>query len=272
MKYLLGVCEWSLPVNGPGAVALAAKAGFDGIQIGDLGGAEQGYPMNSPAIQEAYLQAAEEHHVVLQSLHPYGLQRTGGMLFPTDTPQGRQGMKDVAKCVEACEAMHIPTLMVSSFFATLLRNEWDFNAFAQQLRYACRIGRDHGVRVVYESVLSPGRIRRMIEAVDGGLTVCYDTLNPIRWGSGDPLKEIPELLPYIDHFHVKDAPFDLKGYALLGEGRGRFREAAEVIRSTGFEGWLVSENYYTTLSAVTGRDFLELAKQDISAIRTYFKD
>lgn len=64
----------------------------------------------------------------------------------------------------------------------------------------------------------------------------------------------------------------MKGYAPLGEGRGRFREAAETIRASGFQGWLVSENYYTTLSAVTGRDFLELAKRDISAIRKYFKD
>lgn len=270
MNNLLGVCEWSLPVSGPSSVALAAKAGFDGIQLGDLGGAEQGYPMNSPAIQEAYLQAAEENHVVLQSLHPYGLQRSGTMLFPTDTPQGRQGMKDVSKCIEACEAMKIPTLMVSSFFATLLRNEWDFDAFAQQLRFACQLGRDHGVRIVYESVLSPARILRMLEAVGDGLSICYDTLNPIRWGTGEPREEIPKLISHIDHFHVKDAPWDLKGYALLGEGRGRFRETAELIRSTGYTGWLVSENYYTTLSAATGRDFLELARQDISVMQESF--
>ncbi|MBQ9329816.1 MAG: sugar phosphate isomerase/epimerase [Oscillibacter sp.] len=271
MNCRIGVCEWSLPVNGPGAVGLAAKAGFSGLQVGDLGGAEQGYPMNSPAIQEAYLQAAEEQHVILQSLHPYGLQRAGTMLFPTDTPQGQQGMQDVAKCIDACQAMHIPILMVSSFFATLVRNEWDLDVFAQQLRFACHYGADHGVRVVCESVLSPARILRLIEAVGEELAICYDTLNPIRWGTGDPAQEIPELIGRIDHFHVKDAPFDLKGYAPLGEGRGQFLQTANVIRSTGYSGWIISENYYTTLAAVSGRDFLSLARQDVAAIQDAFR-
>lgn len=259
-------------MNGPGAIAMAAKAGFDGIQIGDLGGAEQGYPMNSPAVQEAYLQAASDYNIVLQSLHPYGLQRAGGMLYPCNTPQGQQGMEEIKHCIEACVAMNIPSLMVSSFFATLLRNEWDFNAFAEQLRYACQLGRDNGVRIVYESVLTPKRILRMIEVAGDDLTICYDTLNPIRWGTGDPLNEIPQLLPHIDHFHVKDAPFNLKGYEMIGKGAGKFLETAKLIRETGYSGWLVSENYYTLLAAAKKRDFIDLEKQDIEAIRATFAD
>lgn len=259
-------------MNGASAVAVAAEAGFDGIQIGDLGGAGQGYPMNDPAVQATYLQAASDYHIVLQSLHPYGLQRDGTMLFPPDTPQGRQGREDVCRCIDACADMGIPTVMVSSFFATLVRNEWDFDVFAQQLRYACQYGRDKGVRVVYESVLTPERLLRMIETVGEDLTVCYDTLNPIRWGTGEPEKEIPQLIGHIDHFHVKDAPSDLKGYAPLAGGRGRFSQTAGVIRSLGYTGWIVSENYYTTLSAVMKRSFLELARQDIAVIRKEFSE
>lgn len=268
MTYQIGVCEWSLPVNGPGAVAIAAKAGFEGIQLSDLGGAEQGYPMNSPAIQEAYMQAAEENHVVLQSLHPHGLQRAGTMLFPTNTPQGEQGKRDLERCIDACEAMGIHNLMVSSFFATLLRNEWDFSAYADQLRHACAYGKDHGVLITYESVLSPERILRILEASGGdNIALCYDMLNPIRWGTGEPVEEIPQLLPYIDHFHIKDAPYDLKGYSLIGKGRGRISGTVELIKAAGYNGWLISENYYTTLSAVSGKDFLSLAKQDIATIK-----
>ena len=271
MSIQIGVCEWSVPTNGPGAVVLAGKAGFQGIQISDLGGAEQGYPLNSPAVQEAYLQAAEDWNVTLHSLHPHGLQRVGNMLFPTNTPQGERGKYEVERCIDACQSMGIPNLMVSTFFATLLRNEWDFDAFADQLRHACAYGKDHGVLITYESVLTPKRLLRLLEACGGdNIAICYDILNPIRWGTGEPVEEIPQLLPYIDHFHVKDAPYDLKGYALLGEGRGRIVGTAELIRELGYHGWLISENYYTTLSAVTGEDFLALAKQDIAAIRQLF--
>jgi len=267
MQYQIGVCEWSLPINGPGAVMLAAKAGFEGIQISDLGGAEQGYPLNNPYIREEYLQMAADYHLTLQSLHPYGLQRTGAMLQPTDTPQGKQGMEEMAHCIDVCAAMGISNVMVSSFFATLVRNEWDFAIFADHLRNACRLGQEKGVKIVYESVLSTGRILRMIEEVGENLAICYDTLNPIRWGTGDPRQEIPELAAYIDHFHVKDAPGDLKGYSLIGEGRGDFTGAAQAIRSIGYSGWLISENYYTLLSAASGEDFIELAKHDIATIR-----
>lgn len=272
MNYHIGVCEWSLPVNGPSSVTLAAKAGFDGIQIGDLGGMEHGCPMNSPAVQEGYLQAAADAHITLHSLHPYGLQRNGNMLFPPDTLRGQQGAEEVALCIDACEKMQIPCLMLSSFFATLVRNEWDFQTFARQLQRACEVGADHGVRVVYESVLSPQRIRRMIEATDGRLRICYDTLNPIRWGTGDPAEEIPQLAGYIDHFHLKDAPWDLKGYSMIGAGRGALRENSEIIRRVYPSGWLVSENYYTLLSAQEHTDFMELASRDLAAIRALFPE
>lgn len=270
MSIKIGVCEWVLPVNGPGAVAVAAQCGFSGIQISDLGGAGRGYPLDNPAIREGYLQAAADHNVALQSLHPYGVQRTGTMLYPPSSPQGREGVEEIAHCIDACALMGIPSVMVSSFFATLVRNEWDFAVFAEHLRLACRLGRERGVRIVYESVLPPARILRMIGETGGDLAVCYDTLNPVRWGTGDPRAEIPALAARIDHYHVKDAPEDLKGYAPLGEGRGDFAGSARAIRDTGYGGWIISENDYTLLSADSGEDFMELAKRDVAALGAAF--
>lgn len=264
-----GVCEWSLPMNGPFSLAIAAKAGFEGIQIGDLGGAEMGFPMNNKYIQEGYLQAAADYHVEIQSLHPYGLQREGTMLYPPSTSQGQQGMLGVSKCIDACVDMKIPQLMFSSFFATLVRNDWDFDVFAQQLKYACELGREKGVQIVYESVLTVDRILKMIDIVGEDLKICYDTLNPIRWGTGDPRDEIRKLgKERIDHFHVKDAPLDLKGYSLIGQGRGDFAGAVEAIREIGYEGWYISENYYTLLSAASGDDLISLAAKDVRTIKT----
>jgi sugar phosphate isomerase/epimerase len=268
----IGVCEWSLPVNGPFSLALAAQAGFEGIQLGDLGGAASGFPMNNKRIQEAYLEASAEHHITLQSLHPYGLQRQGTMLFPVDTPEGQEGKKSVSMCIAACRDMGIPQLMVSSFFATLVRNDWDFNVFAEQLKYACRLGKEMGVTIVYESVLSPERILRMIDIAGEDLKICYDILNPIRWGTGSPVDEIPLLgKKNIDHFHVKDAPQNLKGYCMLGEGRGDFSAVMAVIAKLDYKGWFISENDYTALSAASGEDFIALAAKDVQIIRDALK-
>jgi sugar phosphate isomerase/epimerase len=209
--------------------------------------------------------------IVLHSLHPYGLQRQGTLLFPAGTSQGDRGRNSLIRDVDACAAMGIPSLMISSFFATLVRNDWDFGVFTEQLSFACQYGADHGVQIVYESVLTPERILRMIEATGGSLRICYDTLNPIRWGTGNPQDEIPALgLEHIDHFHVKDAPNNLKGYAMLGEGRGMFFSTAQLIRQMGYSGWLVSENYYTLLSAASGEDFLQLARRDCRTLRAAF--
>lgn len=271
MKNQIGVCEWSLPVNGPGAVILASKAGFTGLQLGDLGGIEQGYPMNAPAVQEAYQGLSKEYNVSLQSLHPYALQRQGTMLYPVNTPKGEQGRRDLEKCIDVCAAMGIPNVMVSSFFATLIRNEYDFAAFLDQLTHACRYGEDHGVKITYESVLSPKKILRMLESCNSkNIALCYDILNPLRWGTGEPLEEIPTLMPYIDHFHVKDAPDDLRGYALVGEGCCHIGKTAELIKALGYTGWLISENYYSTLSEALDVDFVEAARRDISNIRKLF--
>ena len=39
-----GICEWALPVSGPLAIRLAAEAGYEGIQLGELGAAETAGP------------------------------------------------------------------------------------------------------------------------------------------------------------------------------------------------------------------------------------
>ena len=54
------------------------------------------------------------------------------------------------------------------------------------LYWVGQYGKDHGVLITYESVLTPERILRMLEACGGeNIKICYDMLNPIRWGTGE---------------------------------------------------------------------------------------
>jgi sugar phosphate isomerase/epimerase len=267
-----GVCDWSLPVTGPFALQLAAKAGFDGIQLGDLGGIDAGFPMNDRFIQQGYLQAAADSGVTLHSLHPYGLQRQGTMLWPMNTPKGEQGRKSLLRCIDACADMGIDNLMVSSFFQTMINNDWDLGVYAQHLKCACEAGRDKGVLITYEGVLTVPKLMQLFDMAGGdNLKMCYDILNPRSLGTGDPQEQIRALgTKYIDHFHVKDATEDYKNCCLIGEGRADYAATTAVIRETGFEGWYISENTYPSLSAVTGRDCTDLAAEDVATIRKYW--
>lgn len=267
----LGVCEWCLPVNSASAVEIARKAGFDGLQLSDLGGAAQGFPMNNPHVQESYLRAASDYGIELQSLHPYGLQRDGTMLFPLDTPQGASAQKSIEKCVDACADMHIPNIMLSSFFATLIRNRWEFDVYAEHLKRAVQIGRDKGVRVVYECILDLEHICRMLDIVGPELKLCYDLFNPLRYTFGSPEDVFKIGLEHIDHFHIKDAPSNLKGYVPIGEGCGNIKTLVSQIIQQGYDGWFVSENYYTLQAAENLDDFLALAGEDVATLDTYLR-
>lgn len=265
-----GVCEWCLPVNSATAVRWAKEAGFEGLQISDLGGMAQGFPLNDPYVQESYLQAAADCRIELQSLHPYGLQRDGTMLFPLDTPQGQAAQESIIKCIDACADMNIPSLMLSSFFATQIRNRWEFDVFAQHLKRAVEAGRDKGVRIVYESILDLERLEQMLDVVGPELTLCYDLINPLRYTLDTPEDVFKIGLEHVDHFHIKDLPSDLKGYAPIGQGAGDVERMVSKILQSGYDGWFVSENYYTVQAAETKTDLMTLARQDVKTVNGYF--
>ena len=79
MKHQYGICEWYLATNGPSAIKTAAKLGFNGIQITDLGGSFLNFPLNDKRIQEMYLEEAAENDIRLHAFQSNGLNRVTGI-------------------------------------------------------------------------------------------------------------------------------------------------------------------------------------------------
>lgn len=268
-----GICEWSLPASGAAAILLAGQAGFEGIQIGDSGGAAKGYPLSDPRVRAEILETSSRSGVALQALHLHTLVREGGMIHPASSIEGQSAMESIRRGVDACRALGIPALMLTSGFACEIRDEEGFLAFSRMLSYACDVSGDAGVRIAFESILRVPDILRMREATRGRMRICYDTFNMIRFGRGHPLDDLAGLaLGDIDHFHLKDAPADLKGCVLLGTGCGRFAEVAAKIRGMGFSGWLISENYYAQPPLCEGGDPVALARMDAATMRAAFAE
>ncbi len=276
MKNKMAICEWCFPTLGPSALKFASDIGFEGIQLGDLGGATRRFPMNEKRIQEAYMQASVDCNIEIQALHLYTLTREGTMLYPMNSPEGEAAMLSIRNGIDACAAMNIPVFFLSSFFATFIRNDaHDFMNFAAHLKYAVDYASDRGVQVVYESVLPIDRFLRMREIVGDGLKILYDICNPYFHGSGVPTEEIKRFVEaygvdVIDQIHVKDRTADFQNWSLLGEGGAHVLETADLIRKIGWSGWLISETYYFEFDKNDPRGNFDLMERDLKNMRRIF--
>jgi len=266
-----GICEWCLAVNGPSAVKIAGMIGFSGIQIGDLGGMGKGFPLLDPRIQSQYLEAVEQSHVVIHSLHTHALTREGGMRHPVNSPKGEEAVISFKNAVKACVQMGIGTIMVASFDASGVNNDYDLENTAKMLALFGETARDGGVNLVYEGVMPISRVLRILDKTKCSIKLCFDVLNGIRFGHGHPCEELRKLsVEMIDHVHLKDAPYNMEGCCTLGEGSGGFKEVVDVINGMKFKGWFFSENYYY-LPPMNQSPGTELAAKDLTIMKRHIR-
>lgn len=271
-KYYFGVCEWCLPAQGPLAIRMASEAGLDGIQIGDLGGAGTGFPLLDDHIQDIYLSAAAEYGITLASLHTHALTREGGMRYPIGSMQGDAAILSFKNAVKACKSLHIPEVMVASFDASAVANDYYLENTAKMLALFADIAADEGIVLSYEGVTSIDKVFRIMELADRDIKICYDIFNPIRFGDGDPVEELKKIPTELIHpIHLKDGPEYMVGCQLLGEGAGKFSETAQVIKEKGYTGWLFAETYYYQSPLKELDTGSNLMKKDNEIMRSVFK-
>ncbi len=268
MSNKFGICEWSMAVNGPTAIAYAGRMGFDGIQLGDLGGSKNCFPLNDPIIQKDYLETSKRYNVELHSLHLFTLVRDGGLQCLPDSPQGKTALVSIKNGLEAAKAMAIPRLLVTSYDACSIVNDYDLECTAKLLRVACDMAKEYGIQMVYEAVLTGHKTKEVLDYVGPDLKLCYDTLNPTKFLRGNPMQEIPMFgIDRIDHIHLKDTPEEMKGFCQLGEGRGKYAECIDTLKSIGFEGWYITENFYHTPPMGNTGSLFKTAGRDLEIMR-----
>lgn len=268
----IGVCEWCLPVNGPHALDFAADAGFDGIQLGDLGGSQMGFPMTNEFIREGYKEAAARTGIVLHSMHLYTLVRDAGHIYPRNSPEGELADESIRNGIDSCAAMGIPCLNISAFFQSNVSNDYDWKNLVDHLAYACEYGKDHGIYVAYEPGVALDRIKEILDRIPG-LVLNYDLTNPRSLGLGEPLEELASLGgDVIDHVHVKDSRRDAygkyMGSCFAGEGAGKIKEAIGLLKKLGYDKWYLSESgYLNPLPYGVGPDISAVCRKDCQTIR-----
>ena len=285
MKNRTAVCEFSFPRLGPIAIELASQAGFDGIQLIDTYELAQGAPLLNPAVQNAYLEAAEKYHIAFQGLHLYSLCHADILGSIMDSPNGEIIKQNLRNAVETCKRMNIPVIMMNFNGHHLIHRpcteQWD-NA-TEALKFGYDLCEENGIQMTIETLHTPEKFFALRDRVGANLKICFDTLIPRVHDVGIPAELIKAYgIDEIDHFHVHDCLPDSRGYftvhtlssALIGEGKSGFAECADVINGTDFCGWFVSETCYFNRKLFKNPgaelDYAALASKDVETLKRTF--
>ena len=278
-KVKFGVCEFSFPYWGPQALKMAHEAGFAGMQLADGGGSMYSYPLNNRWIQDSYMENSAKYGIQLQSIHLYTLVRQGFIRSSLNSPEGEECKESIRNGIIAASQMNIPVVMIEGmrmYGAAQHKHVFDM------YKYAVEVAEEYGVQVAMETDISLEDHFRFLDAFDGKLRLCFYTHNPVMYGTGYPPDMIRKLgKERIDHFHMKESQPDREGFVtketapivLLGDGGTYFKESVQAIKDIGYEGWIISETFYTRPNLnVNGEDYISLAAKDVQTLKEAFGD
>lgn len=272
-RFKFAACEWSFPYWGELAVRMAAEAGFQGVQLGDGGGSMHNYPLRNKRVQDYYLNAAAKYGIEYPQIHLYTLGHQCYYRNRLDSPEGKICLESILQAIIAASEMGIPSVIIDGMrMNDPAKKQHVFDV----ARYAVEIGEEYGVRIGMETDMTMEDHISFLDALDGRLRLCFDAHNPVMYGTGYPPDMIRKLgKNRMDHFHIKESRPNKDGFlsvetpiVLMGTGCTFFRESAEAVRESGFEGCIVSENFYFRPNILEeAGDVISAAKRDVQSLK-----
>ena len=267
IKNRIGICEWSLPIDGPYACKFVGELGFNGLQL-NIGDYERGFPMSKKFVQDAYLEMAQASMIEFPSL----VTRVTDyytMFVSKNEEESKIVRKGIEKAIESCVAMQIPIVLIPNFEKSEIIERREFDEAVEVFKWACDIAGKYEITIAIENTLSTEQTLQMRERVDRpNLKLYFDTQNYYLHKGYDSAKMLDELMEYVCQIHVKDGKGkDLSG-ALLGQGDSNFYGCIEVVKKHGYSGWIISENYYDRKPlSEQNADTVALIREDLKIIK-----
>ena len=241
----IAVCQWILDRSGVAALARAAGLGFAGIQLG-LVDEKTAYDLREPALQHAYLQAAQECGVEILGFGVNALNRYPLHSHP-DSEDGRIAWRILSGALDTAHAMNVGLVYCPAFLKAEIRTEEELARACAMLRRGCEYIDGGPLLLATENSFDAAGHLRLIEQVDHpALRVLIDGYNPVVFGhrAADLARELP--FRYLcNQMHAKDGRDRIMGSAPLAQGEGHFVEFVQALKEINFDGWLVCENDYS---------------------------
>jgi sugar phosphate isomerase/epimerase len=223
----IGVTDWNLRLTGDvSAVALAAKLGFDGVQI-SLGRTPVNgkLPLDDAGIQAQYVAAAKEHGIPLDGT-------CLDILHVDHLKNNSQAQKWVADGIRITRNVHTKVILLPFFGKAALSTHDEMDHVADVLKELALEAEKAGVILGLEDTISAeDNVRIMERAGSEAVQVYYDVGNSTE-GGFDAVKEIRWLgAGRICQIHLKDNPH------YLGEGKIDFPAVMQAITDIHFAGF-----------------------------------
>jgi L-ribulose-5-phosphate 3-epimerase len=223
----IGVTDWNLRQTGKvSAVALAAKLGFDGVQI-SLGRIPVNgkLPLDDSGIQAQYIAAAKEHGIPLDGT-------CLDILHVDHLKNNSQAQKWVTDGIQITRNVNTSVMLLPFFGKAALLTHDEMDYVAGVLKELSPEAEKAGVILGLEDTISAeDNVRIMERAGSPALQVYYDVGNSTE-GRFDVVKEIRWLgARRICQIHLKDNPH------YLGEGQIDFPAVMQAITDIHFTGF-----------------------------------
>jgi sugar phosphate isomerase/epimerase len=236
----IGVTDWNLDRGAdPESVPLAARLGFEGVQV-SFGQklADGKMPADNPDTIARYLKLSKDNNIPIDGtcvdrLHTDGLKST------------KAGQKWVLDSIRLTKDLHTKVLLLPFFGKWALKNREEMDHTGDVLRDLAPEAEKAGVILGLEDTISAeDNVRIMDRARSKNVLVYYDVGNSTENGF-DVVKEIRWLgKDRICQFHLKDNPH------FLGEGKIQFAPIIHAIRDIGYSG-------YANLETDAGKNSVE---------------
>ena len=223
----IGVTDWNLHLGAsPEAVPLAAKLGFDGVQMSFGRKLVDGkMPTDNPEVIARYLSLSRQYKIPIDGtcvdmLHDNGLK------------SDPLGPKWVLDSIRLTKALDTKVLLLPFFGRWALKTKEEMDHVGDALRDLGVEAAKAGVILGLEDMISAeDNVRIMERSRSAIVLVYYDVGNSTEAGF-DPEKEIRWLgKDRICQFHLKDNPH------YLGEGNIQFPPIMRAIRDIRFSGF-----------------------------------
>ena len=206
-----------------------AAAGYDGIELFDGNLAEfAGDPGRLRS-------ALEESGLAL-----IGTYSGANFVFPEILAEELWRVRKACEWASALGAEHL--VLGGGAQRTEPATDTDYERLAAGLDEAAAIADGHGLTATYHPHLStiaesPEQVARVFERTRIGF--CPDT-GHLQAGGGDPVELVRTYRERIPYVHIKDID-EGGGFVPLGEGVLDVAGVIDVLRETGFDGWLTVE-------------------------------
>jgi L-ribulose-5-phosphate 3-epimerase len=223
----IGVTDWNLNLGAsPEAVPLAAKLGFDGVQMSFGRKLVDGkLPTDNPEVIARYLSLSKQYKIPIDGTCVDKLHDNGLKSDPL-------GPKWVLDSIRLTKALDTNVLLLPFFGRWALESQEEMEHVGDALRDLAPEATKAGVILGLENTISAeDNVRIMERSRSASVRVYYDVGNSTVAGF-DPVKEIRWLdKDRICQFHLKDNPH------YLGEGSIQFAPIMRAIEDIGFSGF-----------------------------------